>query len=62
MHNIVSSQPPDSDLVEAVKDGDRNAEDLIYRRYKRVLVLMLKKRCGDEFLAEDLAQDTFAVY
>ena len=48
-------------LVERIGNGDQAAESLIVDKYWKSLHYILKKRCGDEQLANDIAQDTFIV-
>ena len=44
-------------LADRIHAGDQQAEAELVSRYRRGLVLMLARRCGDAFLAEDVAHD-----
>ncbi|MDQ3385529.1 MAG: RNA polymerase sigma factor [Actinomycetota bacterium] len=49
----------DRRLVIAHQRGDRNAFDVLYRRYNDRLVQYCWRRVGDRHVAEELAQETF---
>lgn len=46
-------------LVERIISGDARAEGEMVERYHRALLVMLKQRSKDPFLADDIAQDTW---
>lgn len=48
-------------LVERIRGGDRTAEQELFDRYSRGLLLLLTARTRDRELAKDLRQDTFVV-
>jgi RNA polymerase sigma-70 factor (ECF subfamily) len=50
----------DADLLARVGEGDREAFELLYRRYVRPLFGLALRRLGDRGHAEDAAQEAFA--
>jgi RNA polymerase sigma-70 factor (ECF subfamily) len=50
----------DGELITRVGDGDRNAFDVLYRRYARPVFGLALRRLGDRGRAEDAVQETFA--
>jgi RNA polymerase sigma-70 factor (ECF subfamily) len=50
-----------TDLVTRIRNGSRDAEDAMVRRYGPGLLYLLKRRTRDPELALDLRQDTFRV-
>ncbi|MEL6870282.1 MAG: sigma-70 family RNA polymerase sigma factor [Pseudomonadota bacterium] len=48
-------------LVARICQGDLAAEQEMVQRYSQPLLFMLKRRCGDPELANDLHQDVFRV-
>ena len=48
-------------LVERIGNGDGAAEQALVERYSRALLFMLRRRCGDPELANDLHQDVFRI-
>ncbi|MEO0574471.1 MAG: sigma-70 family RNA polymerase sigma factor [Pseudomonadota bacterium] len=48
-------------LVARIRKGDLAAEQEMVKRYSSPLLFMLKRRCGDPELANDLHQDVFRV-
>lgn len=48
-------------LAERIAKGDSAAEQEMVERYSRPLLFMLRRRCGDPELANDLHQDVFRV-
>src|SRR4029450_5828513 len=50
----------DSRLIERVGRGDRDAFELLYRRFARPVLAMALRQLGDNGRAEDAAQETFA--
>ena len=49
----------DTELLEAIADGDRLAFDELYARHFAWLHLRLSRRCADPALVEEAVQDTF---
>ena len=54
-------QPLDVDLVAAACQGDLASFGLLYERYYRMAVGIARNRLSDQHLAEDAAQEAFAV-
>jgi RNA polymerase sigma factor (sigma-70 family) len=52
-------QPSDSELLEAVADGDAGALEELYRRHAPWLSIRLTRRCNDEGVVAEVLQDTF---
>jgi RNA polymerase sigma-70 factor (ECF subfamily) len=50
----------DGELIARVGEGDRNAFELLYRRYARPVFALALRRLGDRGRAEDAVQETFA--
>src|ERR671930_2177492 len=50
----------DGELIQRVGSGDRNAFELLYRRYARPVLGLALRRLGDRGNAEDAVQETFA--
>jgi RNA polymerase sigma-70 factor (ECF subfamily) len=50
----------DADLLARVGEGDREAFELLYRRYVRPLFGLALRRLGDRGHAEDAVQEAFA--
>ncbi|MFK8052311.1 MAG: RNA polymerase sigma factor [Woeseiaceae bacterium] len=48
-------------IAKRIADGDRSAEQELVERYSRPLLFMLRRRCGDPELANDLHQDVFRI-
>lgn len=48
-------------LIQRIETGDKSAETELVEKYWKSLFFILKKRCNDESLASDIAQDTFIV-
>src|SRR5260370_20057165 len=51
--------PEFSELVRKIRDGDREAEEELVRRYQRAVAIIIRRRTNDSFAAEDLCQETF---
>jgi RNA polymerase sigma-70 factor (ECF subfamily) len=51
--------PPDEELIEGFKAGDRGAFAQIVQRYQTVLVNFFYHQCYDSGTAEDLTQEVF---
>ena len=49
----------DAALLAAVRDGDRGALEVLYRRHAPWLTLRLAHRCSDAGLVDEALQDTF---
>jgi RNA polymerase sigma-70 factor (ECF subfamily) len=56
----VNSEVSDGDLIIRVGSGDRNAFEILYRRYSRPVFGLALRRLGDRGRAEDAVQETFA--
>ncbi|MGI8776059.1 MAG: RNA polymerase sigma factor [Acidimicrobiales bacterium] len=56
---MVTLGPDDVELVSSVARGDRDALEVLYRRYAPWLVLRLSRRCGDRGVVDEALQDTF---
>ena len=52
------SDPTDSALVDAIKGGDRQAESILYDRYRRAVVVWVTARTGSPH-AEDYYQEAY---
>jgi RNA polymerase sigma-70 factor (ECF subfamily) len=52
-------QPPDSELLKAVADGDTVALGELYQRHAPWLSIRLTRRCNDDSVVADVLQDTF---
>jgi len=50
----------DSNLIERIGQGDRDAFEELYRRFARPVLSMAIRQLGDHGRAEDAAQETFA--
>lgn len=50
-----------TDLVRRIAEGDAAAESEMVVRYSRGLLYLLRRRCGDLALADDLHQETFRI-
>jgi RNA polymerase sigma-70 factor (ECF subfamily) len=57
---IVHSDVTDGELISRVGSGDRNAFEVLYRRYARPVFGLALRRLGDRGRAEDAVQETFA--
>ena len=56
----VQSDVSDGELISRVGLGDRNAFEILYRRYARPVFGLALRRLGDRGRAEDAVQETFA--
>ncbi len=52
-------QPPDSELLKAVADGDTGALKDLYERHAPWLSIRLTRRCNDDGVVAEVLQDTF---
>ena len=50
----------DGELLERIAAGDREAFDVLYRRFVRPIFALALRRLGDRGRAEDATQETFA--
>jgi RNA polymerase sigma-70 factor (ECF subfamily) len=57
---LVHSDVTDGELISRVGSGDRNAFEVLYRRYSRPVFGLALRRLGDRGRAEDAVQETFA--
>ena len=57
---LVQSDVSDGELISRVGLGDRNAFEILYRRYARPVFGLALRRLGDRGRAEDAVQETFA--
>ncbi|MFZ2014147.1 MAG: RNA polymerase sigma factor [Nocardioides sp.] len=53
------AESPDSQLVDAVADGDTGALQALYQRHSGWLSVRLMRRCHNRELVADVLQDTF---
>lgn len=51
--------PPDSDLLDLIRRGDRDAFSTLFTRYYETVYRFLLKVTGDPLEADDLAQEVF---
>lgn len=56
---VEDRRPSDEELLTRVGDGDREAFELLYRRYSRPVLGLALRRLGDRGRAEDAVQETF---
>jgi RNA polymerase sigma-70 factor, ECF subfamily len=52
-------EPTDEELLERVGNRDRDAFEVLYRRYSRSMLGLALRRLGDRGRAEDALQETF---
>ena len=57
---IPADQCSDGDLLQRIGGGDREAFDVLYRRFVRPVFALALRRLGDRGRAEDATQETFA--
>jgi RNA polymerase sigma-70 factor (ECF subfamily) len=55
------ARAPDADLVARGKDGDRAAEEAIYRRHVRYIAGIVGRLLDNRAEVEDCVQETFAI-
>jgi RNA polymerase sigma-70 factor, ECF subfamily len=60
MFSLQNTEVTDGELIKRVGSGDRNAFDVLYRRYARPVFGLALRRLGDRGRAEDAVQETFA--
>ncbi|MFG0330378.1 MAG: RNA polymerase sigma factor [Phycisphaerales bacterium] len=56
---ISTDERTDEELVEAYREGESGAMEIIIRRYERELLAFLTRLMGNRAAAEDVFQDTF---
>lgn len=49
----------ESELVERIKQGDTQAEFQLVDHYERGVMMILRRRCNDEHLCQDVSQETW---
>lgn len=54
-----ATQCTDGELLQRIADGDREAFDVLYRRFVRPVFALALRRLGDRGRAEDATQETF---
>jgi RNA polymerase sigma-70 factor, ECF subfamily len=59
IHLVSDLRPSDEELLERVGDRDRDAFELLYKRYSRSVLGIALRRLGDRGRAEDALQETF---
>ena len=55
-----AEQCTDGELLQRIAGGDREAFDVLYRRFVRPVFALALRRLGDRGRAEDATQETFA--
>jgi RNA polymerase sigma-70 factor, ECF subfamily len=60
MPRVSELRPTDEDLLERVGRRDRDAFEVLYRRYSRSMLGLALRRLGDRGRAEDALQETFS--
>jgi RNA polymerase sigma-70 factor (ECF subfamily) len=60
MPAVAANDVTDGELIRRTGDGDRNAFEMLYRRYSRPVFGLALRRLGDRGRAEDAVQETFA--
>jgi len=56
---IVTTEIPDGELIERVRQGDRAAFDVLYERYFPRVAGYVRRRVNNRADAEEIVQDTF---
>jgi len=49
----------EKDLIRAIKQGEKKAEEELIKRFKRGLIWLSKRKIGDNEHVEDIVQETF---
>ena len=49
----------DGDVVKRLKQGDRKAQERVYRAFSKTVYTTARRMLGDDQLAEEVTQDTF---
>lgn len=60
MRAVAAEDCTDGELITRSADGDRDAFELLYKRYSRPVFGLALRRLGDRGRAEDAVQETFA--
>src|SRR6476619_5046378 len=60
MQPVSANEASDGELILRTGNGDRNAFEVLYRRYARSVFGLARRRLGDRGRAEDAVQETFA--
>src|SRR5512132_1887316 len=60
MPAVAADECTDGELITRSAEGDRDAFDVLYRRYSRPVFGLALRRLGDRGRAEDAVQETFA--
>jgi RNA polymerase sigma-70 factor, ECF subfamily len=60
MPAVTADECTDGELITRSADGDRDAFEVLYRRYSRPVFGLALRRLGDRGRAEDAVQETFA--
>ncbi|MGW0535145.1 RNA polymerase sigma factor [Streptomyces sp. NPDC003032] len=55
----MGEEPSDAELLDALRERDRAAFEMLYRRYAPWLSARLRYRCADAAQLDDIVQDTF---
>jgi RNA polymerase sigma-70 factor (ECF subfamily) len=50
-----------ADLVGRIRAGDRRAEEELYQRYNRGVLIIIRRQVGNAGFADDLHQETFRI-
>src|SRR5437016_5536799 len=59
IHEVSDLRPTDEELLERVGRRDRDAFEVLYKRYSRPVLGLALRRLGDRGRAEDAMQETF---
>ena len=51
----------DNLIMEAVKDGDRESFEALVLKHRKAAIRFAQKFVGEEFMAEDIVQESFAI-
>jgi RNA polymerase sigma-70 factor, ECF subfamily len=60
MGRVQAAEASDDELIQRTGSGDRDAFEVLYRRYARSVFGLALRRLGDRTRAEDAVQETFA--
>lgn len=60
MRAVAAEDCTDGELITRSADGDRDAFEVLYKRYSRPVFGLALRRLGDRGRAEDAVQETFA--
>jgi len=59
MATVEMAEPADADLIERARDGERDAFEMIYRRYQAIVYRFARSMTGSAPMAEDVTQEVF---